>query len=177
MTKHTPLGKLAENASGDTSASGNLHATPPSSTTSSTTISSRKLTPDSFDSDLGKMSDANSAYSALSKGSLRAITQSQLDPELSPVLQCLQMANCTHIDSIQEVTPQTQGCEECLKAGGKWVHLRLCLTCGHVGCCDSSRHKHATQHFHTAGHPVVKSLEPGEKWGWCYIDRVELDVP
>lgn len=86
------------------------------------------------------------------------------------------MESCSHIGSVQQVTPHAQGCEECLKAGAKWLHLRLCLTCGHVGCCDSSRHKHATQHFHATGHPIIKSFEPGEDWGWCYIDQVELDL-
>jgi hypothetical protein len=84
--------------------------------------------------------------------------------------------SCTHLNEIRPVTPRTpQGCEECLKIGQQWVHLRLCLECGHVGCCDSSIGKHATKHFHRAHHPIVKSFEPGENWGWCYIDKVELD--
>ena len=70
-----------------------------------------------------------------------------------------------------------QGCEECLKAGGRWVHLRLCLTCGHVGCCDSSPGRHATKHFHHTNHPVVASFELGERWAWCYIDDEALPVP
>jgi len=83
---------------------------------------------------------------------------------------------CTHLNEIRPVTPRTpQGCEECLKIGQQWVHLRLCLECGHVGCCDSSIGKHATKHFHHAHHPIVKSFEPGENWGWCYIDKIELD--
>src|SRR6202043_4068358 len=86
------------------------------------------------------------------------------------------MATCTHLDQIRPVTPRTpNGCEECLKIGDTWVHLRLCLECGHVGCCDSSKNKHATKHFHHTKHPIVKSFEPGETWGWCYIDQVELD--
>jgi len=63
-----------------------------------------------------------------------------------------------------------QGCEECLREGTRWVHLRLCLACGHVGCCDSSVRKHAAAHFHETGHPVMRSIEPGEAWRWCYVD-------
>lgn len=82
---------------------------------------------------------------------------------------------CTHLDQIQEVTPSAQGCEECLKTGSGWVHLRICLTCGHVGCCDSSPNKHATKHFHSTNHPIMASFEKGEDWGWCFVDQVELD--
>jgi hypothetical protein len=82
---------------------------------------------------------------------------------------------CTHLDQVRPVTPSAQGCEECLASGGRWVHLRMCLTCGHIGCCDSSPNKHATRHFHSTGHAVMKSAEPGESWGWCYIDNVQLD--
>jgi uncharacterized UBP type Zn finger protein len=80
---------------------------------------------------------------------------------------------CQHIaEASVERAPNTpEGCEECLEAGGRWVHLRLCLTCGHVGCCDSSRGRHATGHFHQAGHPVIRSFEPGESWRWCYVDN------
>jgi uncharacterized UBP type Zn finger protein len=85
------------------------------------------------------------------------------------------MDECRHLDEIRDVKPSADGCEECLKVGGTWVHLRLCLSCGHVGCCDSSQHKHATKHFHRAGHPLVRSLEPGEDWGWCYVDEVFLE--
>jgi len=85
------------------------------------------------------------------------------------------MPECTHADQIQDVQPQTQGCEECLKMGDRWVHLRLCLTCGHVGCCDSSKNKHATKHLQRTKHPIMRSLEPGESWGWCFVDEVELD--
>ena len=81
-------------------------------------------------------------------------------------------ADCTHLDQVRDVTPRTPaGCEECLQMGGRWVHLRLCLICGHVGCCDSSPNKHATKHFHATSHPVVRSFEPGEDWGWCYADE------
>ncbi len=80
---------------------------------------------------------------------------------------------CTHLDQIHDVTPNTPGgCEECLQMGDTWVHLRMCRTCGHVGCCDSSKNKHATKHFHATNHPIVRSLERGETWSWCYIDEV-----
>ena len=82
---------------------------------------------------------------------------------------------CTHMDQIRNVTPKTpDGCEECLQLGDTWVHLRLCLTCGHVGCCDSSRNRHATRHHHETGHPIVQSFERGEDWMWCYEDRTFL---
>ena len=82
---------------------------------------------------------------------------------------------CTHTDMIHDVTPSAQGCEECLKMGGRWVHLRLCLTCGHVGCCDSSPNKHSRKHFEHEGHPIVQSFERGEDWRWCFVDNVYLD--
>ena len=72
--------------------------------------------------------------------------------------------------------PRADGCEDCLATGGRWVHLRLCLTCGHVGCCDSSPNKHATAHFHASAHPLVQSFEPGENWVWCYADDTLLQV-
>lgn len=84
------------------------------------------------------------------------------------------MSNCRHIDQIREVTPSASGCEDCLKIGASWVHLRICLICGHVGCCDSSPNKHATRHFHDTGHPIIQSFEPGEDWRWCYIDEIFL---
>ena len=83
-------------------------------------------------------------------------------------------AGCTHLDHVHDVTPSAQGCEECLKTGDRWVHLRVCMECGHVGCCDSSPNKHATAHYHATGHPVIRSVEPGETWGWCYEDKVML---
>ena len=79
---------------------------------------------------------------------------------------------CQHLDQIHDVKPQTHGCEECLKLGDKWVHLRVCQTCGHVGCCDSSKNRHASAHFRQTKHPIIASGEPGEKWKWCYIDEV-----
>ena len=80
---------------------------------------------------------------------------------------------CKHVDEMEPVAPRTpEGCEECLKMGDRWMHLRLCETCGHVGCCDSSKNKHATKHFNATRHPIIKSLEPGEEWGWCYVDEL-----
>ncbi len=81
---------------------------------------------------------------------------------------------CKHLSEVREVTPSAQGCEDCLKAGDSWVHLRMCLSCGHVGCCDSSKNKHATKHFHATSHPIMKSVQPGEQWGWCYVDEIYL---
>src|ERR1700704_4448450 len=78
---------------------------------------------------------------------------------------------CTHLELIRNPKPKTKGCEECLKMGDTWVHLRLCEVCGHVGCCDSSKNKHATKHFHATGHPIVKPLERGENWVDCYIEN------
>lgn len=85
-------------------------------------------------------------------------------------------STCTHLDTIDSVTPSGQGCVECLATGGRWVHLRVCMECGHVGCCDSSPGKHATAHFHQLGHPLVQSYEPGEKWWWCYLDETVFEV-
>ena len=81
---------------------------------------------------------------------------------------------CKHLSEVHEVTPSAQGCEDCLKTGDSWVHLRMCLTCGHVGCCDSSKNKHAAKHFHATHHPIMKSVQPGEQWGWCYVDEIYL---
>ena len=82
---------------------------------------------------------------------------------------------CTHLGEIRKVEPSADGCEDCLREGTKWVHLRMCLICGHVGGCDSSPRKHATKHFHTTKHPIMRSIEPGESWGWCYVDELMLD--
>jgi hypothetical protein len=80
---------------------------------------------------------------------------------------------CAHLDQVEVLEPpHIAGCEECLKIGGRWLHLRLCQTCGQVGCCDSSPNKHASRHAHEAGHPIVRSVEPGENWSWCYVDEV-----
>ncbi|HKE77193.1 MAG TPA: UBP-type zinc finger domain-containing protein [Acidimicrobiales bacterium] len=86
-------------------------------------------------------------------------------------------ATCSHLDTIQPVTPSSEGCEDCLRTGGRWVHLRVCQACGHVGCCDSSPNRHATAHFHATEHPIVRSYEPGEDWWWCYADEVGFEVP
>ena len=84
---------------------------------------------------------------------------------------------CTqHLDTIHTVTPSAKGCEECLKTGDEWLHLRLCRTCGHVGCCDSSKNKHATKHFHRSKHPIIEGYDPPEGWGWCYVDEVMFDL-
>ena len=83
--------------------------------------------------------------------------------------------SCVHLDQIRDVKPSVAGCEECLKMKDRWVHLRMCLTCGHVGCCDSSKNKHATKHFHATTHPIVRSIEPGERWRWCYVDELMME--
>lgn len=86
------------------------------------------------------------------------------------------MMRCSHLGEIRAVSPHTPaGCEECLKSGMRWVHLRLCLECGHVGCCDQSQGKHASGHFHATRHPIMRSFEPGEDWGWCYVDEVMFE--
>jgi uncharacterized UBP type Zn finger protein len=85
---------------------------------------------------------------------------------------------CKHLgpDHVRDVEPRTpDGCEECLASGDEWVHLRLCLECGHVGCCDDSPNRHATKHFHTTKHPVMRSFEPGEDWGFCFVDDLMLE--
>ena len=83
-------------------------------------------------------------------------------------------STCTHLDQIHDVTPHTRGCEECLKTGGRWLHLRMCLSCGHVGCCDSSPGRHARQHYMTTQHAIVQSAEPNEDWRWCFADDIEV---
>ena len=79
-----------------------------------------------------------------------------------------------HVSMIRPVTPHANGCEECLMIDSAWVHLRLCLTCGHVGCCDSSPNRHARKHFHATDHPIIQSFEPGQGWRWCYVDETEV---
>jgi uncharacterized UBP type Zn finger protein len=83
---------------------------------------------------------------------------------------------CTHLGDVEvlELPVEVEGCEDCLREGGKWLHLRICLTCGHVGCCDNSPGRHATAHHHTTTHPIIRSLEPGEDWNWCYVDEVAM---
>jgi uncharacterized UBP type Zn finger protein len=84
---------------------------------------------------------------------------------------------CIHYEGPEPARPRARGCEECLREGLQWVHLRLCLACGHVGCCDSSPGRHATRHFQKVGHPVIASFEPGERWGWCYVDEEMISLP
>jgi uncharacterized UBP type Zn finger protein len=83
---------------------------------------------------------------------------------------------CAHFDQLPVVQPGSEGCEACLATGSWWVHLRMCLNCGHVGCCDQSPNRHARAHFATVGHPVMRSQEPGEAWAWCWIDEVDIDL-
>ena len=83
---------------------------------------------------------------------------------------------CGHISTIQDAVPSADGCENCLRIGDVWVNLRLCLTCGHVGCCDDSKNKHASRHYHETEHPMIVSYEDGENWLWCYVDEVGIDL-
>lgn len=87
------------------------------------------------------------------------------------------MTACSHQAAIQDVVPSAKGCEECLRTGGIWVHLRLCRTCGHVGCCDDSPARHARAHFDETGHPIIEGYDPPEGWGWCYADETVVDLP
>jgi uncharacterized UBP type Zn finger protein len=82
---------------------------------------------------------------------------------------------CPHFSEIRDVEPRTSGCEECMALGVRWNQLRVCLSCGHVGCCEDSKHAHALQHFNATGHPMIASLEADERWGWCYVDRRYFD--
>lgn len=87
------------------------------------------------------------------------------------------MTSCTHLDSVVPVTPSSPGCEDCLRIGGHWVHLRICQHCGHVGCCDQSPNRHARGHWHEhPDHPVIRSYEPGEDWWSCYVDEIVFTV-
>jgi len=81
-------------------------------------------------------------------------------------------APCSHLNQIKVTSTETRVCEDCVKTGDTWVHLRMCLECGHVGCCDSSKNKHATKHFRQQKHPLMRSIEPGEHWVWCYVDQL-----
>jgi uncharacterized UBP type Zn finger protein len=89
------------------------------------------------------------------------------------------MTTCTHLDHIKitELPESVEGCEECLEAGEPWLHLRICLECGQVGCCDSSPNRHASAHAAEAGHPLIRSLEPGEFWAFCFLDGVGMEIP
>jgi hypothetical protein len=88
-------------------------------------------------------------------------------------------ATCSHLDSIEitELPASTDGCEDCLREGGVWLHLRICLSCGHVGCCDDSPNRHASRHAATVDHPIIRSLEPGEEWSWCFKDELAMIIP
>lgn len=86
----------------------------------------------------------------------------------------METRSCPHAAEIRDVKPSGRGCQECLKTGSTWVHLRECLICGHVGCCDSSPNRHATKHYHATSHPVMRSFEPGEEWRWCYVDEIMI---
>jgi uncharacterized UBP type Zn finger protein len=79
---------------------------------------------------------------------------------------------CTHLDQVRIKSTEEHVCEDCIKTGDRWVHLRMCMSCGHVGCCDSSKNKHATKHFKQTEHPIIRSIEPGERWMWCYVDQL-----
>jgi hypothetical protein len=83
---------------------------------------------------------------------------------------------CTHLNAVKPVRPSGNGCVECLAMGDAWVHLRLCRTCGHVGCCDDSKNRHAHKHFVGTGHPIISSFEPGEDWSWCFVDDMEVTL-
>jgi uncharacterized UBP type Zn finger protein len=88
------------------------------------------------------------------------------------------MPACAHLDAVEllDLPDEVEGCEECLATGGRWVHLRMCQTCGHVGCCEDSPGRHATAHFHATAHPIIRSAEPGEQWSWCYVDELMLQL-
>lgn len=88
-------------------------------------------------------------------------------------------AGCTHLDqtTVTALPASADGCEECLAAGGAWLHLRICLSCGHAGCCDNSPDSHATAHAGATGHPSIRSIAPGEEWSWCIVDKVAMRIP
>ena len=88
------------------------------------------------------------------------------------------MPTCTHLDTIafSELPAEIAGCEDCLRIGSSWVHLRMCTTCGHIRCCDDSPNRHSTKHFHDSGHPIIRSAEPGEDWFWCYVDDLAFEL-
>ena len=98
----------------------------------------------------------------------------QLESGLTLSLQA--SPDCSHLDEIVDVAPSAQGCEECLKIGDAWFHLRLCRVCGHVGCCDQSKNRHATRHFHETQHPIIQSFQPDEDWMYCYPDDAFIEL-
>lgn len=89
------------------------------------------------------------------------------------------MPACSHLDTItvRELPERVDGCEDCLREGTRWLHLRICLGCGHVGCCDDSPERHATAHYGATAHPLIRSLEPGENWSWCFVDELAMLIP
>jgi uncharacterized UBP type Zn finger protein len=82
---------------------------------------------------------------------------------------------CDHLDQINDVQPSSTRCEECVALGDRWVHLRMCMTCGQVGCCDTSKNKHAHRHADAVGHPIMRSIQPGEDWMWCFVDEIVIE--
>jgi hypothetical protein len=88
------------------------------------------------------------------------------------------VADCSHLDTVQhlELPDEIPGCEDCLREGTRWLHLRMCQVCGHVGCCDDSPRRHATAHFHATDHAVIRSAEPGETWSWCFVDELLMEL-
>jgi CPA2 family monovalent cation:H+ antiporter-2 len=117
---------------------------------------------------VGTLSEAESAAIEAAEEKRKVDTSQTVELHPAP------SAPCGHLDRINAVRPRTPGCEECLRNGTRWVHLRICMSCGHVGCCDSSPYKHATGHWHETQHPIMRSLEPGETWGWCFPEEVQL---
>jgi uncharacterized UBP type Zn finger protein len=89
------------------------------------------------------------------------------------------VTTCAHLDSVRitQLPPEVAGCEDCLRIGDPWLHLRICLQCGHVGCCDDSPNRHASGHAASSGHPIIRSLEPGEDWSWCFVDEIPMAIP
>jgi uncharacterized UBP type Zn finger protein len=88
--------------------------------------------------------------------------------------------SCSHVGDVRTVNPRTSHCEDCVRTGETWIHLRMCTECGYVGCCDSSKNKHASAHFRDTRHPIARSIEPGEEWAWCYVDQLwfeKLELP
>jgi hypothetical protein len=107
----------------------------------------------------------------------RGQTQLHLQTAIASLIhQGAMKIECSHLGQIQDVVPSALGCEECLKSGSPWVHLRLCRICGHVGCCDDSPHRHARQHFHATKHPIIEGYDPPEGWGYCWVDSVTFSL-
>jgi Integral membrane protein TerC family/Zn-finger in ubiquitin-hydrolases and other protein len=104
-----------------------------------------------------------------------AIVASRRFPGATPDAAVKATVACTHRDQIRDLKPGTDKCAECVRSGDRWVDLRMCLSCGNVACCDSSKNRHATKHFDATGHPIMQSIELGENWRWCYVDRVVVD--